>query len=219
MRMHSHSIQFDDEMQARWVEAPDDFLNAVISDVIHAKISSKMVDNGILQIGVESYDAALWCLKDGSAQFTKQNTKQMMHYAKYFKITNYKGRNKKDRESAVMKKFSNWLQSITSNFSIPDETENSELIVMDLDIGDIIDVYDHDTKTWYEAVITFTVIHNIYLLYFCVHIVGNCYYENKWYFAGATDCYTVRGTHTNGPYRSNTCAVRRPYVGYPDFEI
>lgn len=213
--MHQHSIQID-EMQDRWVEAPDDFLNAVILDVINAKISSEMEDGGILQIGVERYDAASWSSKAETVQFTKQNTKQMMIWVRNFEIPNSKG---KSNENAASEKFLRWLYWNISNFSIPDDAEDSELMVMDLHIGDIIDVYDHDTKTWFEAVITFTVIRNGYLLFFRAHIIGKRHYENKWYFAGAIDCYTVRGTHTNGPYRSNTYAVRRPYVGYPKFEI
>lgn len=89
---------------------------------------------------------------------------------------------------------------------------------LDIEIGDIIDVYDYATSTWYESVITSSISQDGHLLFFCAHFIGKPYFENQWYFVRVGDEVAKRGTHSKGPYRSNTYLSRRPYVGYPEFD-
>lgn len=202
-------------MRNEWVEAPDDFLNAVIADVIKAKVASDVDSHSILEIGVEKYP-----FETKSCQVLKQSTREMLKSVqKLNKIRPYD--NQGPDCVATLRKFQACCGEIVQHYHTCDYQGNfdTELITMDIQIGDIIDVYDTSTSKWYESVITSTVNHEGHFLFFCAHFIGKPHFEDQWYSVVGASKYAIRGTHTKGPYRGTTYSRRRPYVGYPKFEI
>ena len=215
-----------EELRNQWVEAPDDFLNAGIVDVVRAGAVNQMLNGDVLEIGVEQQDpdTKSWSFSEKRPRTLTQIPESFYEYdslTNTLKTLVVGNTSDEDEHKQQMLEGLQRIACLTMDeldvMKLKSQLDTlrylTEQDVAWLMIGDFVDIKD---RRWTQGVITFIQVHDGFPLFLRVHAVGESHHSDQWYFVGDV---APRGTRTKGPHRGDTYFQRRPYMAYPGFVV